>query len=63
MAASGFFLGTGPVVCAMFFGLLTGGGYGAAMLLGKKLEKKTTLHLARSWHLAWHWQYFSEIRS
>ena len=36
MAASGFFLGTGPVVCAMFFGLLTGGGYGAAMLLGKK---------------------------
>ncbi len=40
MAASGFFLGTGPVVCAMFFGLLTGGGYGAAMLLGKKLEKK-----------------------
>ena len=40
MAAPGFFLGTGPVVCAMFFGLLTGGGYGAAMLLGKKLEKK-----------------------
>lgn len=40
MAVSGFFLGTAPIVCAMFFGLLTGGGYGAIMLKNKKLGKK-----------------------
>ena len=40
MAVSGAFLGTGPVVCAMFFGLLTGGAYGAFMLKSKKLGKK-----------------------
>ena len=40
MAVSGAFLGTGSVVCAMFFGLLTGGAYGAFMLKSKKLGKK-----------------------
>ena len=40
MAASALLRGTGPAVCAMYNALLTGGGYGAAMLLGKKLEKK-----------------------
>ena len=39
MAVSGAFLGTGSVVCAMFFGLLTGGAYGAFMLKSKKLGK------------------------
>ena len=38
MAASGFFLGTAGIVCAMFFGLLTGGGYGAVMLAKKRLK-------------------------
>lgn len=40
MAVSGWFLGTAPVVCAMFFGILTGGGYGAVMLATKKLGGK-----------------------
>ena len=40
MAVSGAFLGTGPVVCAMFFGLLTGGAYGAFMLKSKEIRKK-----------------------
>lgn len=40
MAVSGWFLGTAPVVCAMFFGILTGGGYGAVMLMTKKLGGK-----------------------
>ena len=40
MAVSGFFLGVGPIVCAMFIGLLTGGGYGAFMLISGKLRKK-----------------------
>jgi len=39
MAASGMFLGVGATVCAMFIGLLTGGGYGAFMLLSGKLKK------------------------
>ena len=38
MAASGFFLGRAGIVCAMFFGLLTGGGYGAVMLAKKRLK-------------------------
>ena len=38
MAVSGFFLGLSPIICAMFFGLLTGGGYAAVMLAGKKLK-------------------------
>lgn len=40
MFVSGLFLGTGPIVCAMFLGLLTGGAYGAYMLGRKKLDKK-----------------------
>lgn len=39
MAVSGLFLGVGATVCAMFIGLLTGGGYGAFMLLSGKLKK------------------------
>ena len=38
MAVSGFFLGTAGIVCAMFFGLLTGGGYGAVMLGNGRLK-------------------------
>ncbi len=40
MAVSGAFLGAGPVICAMFLGLLSGGGYGAFMLKCKKLGRK-----------------------
>lgn len=40
MAASGLLLGTASIVCAMFIGIVTGGGYAAVMLAGKKLEKK-----------------------
>ena len=40
MAASGLLLGTAATVCAMFFGLLTGGAYGAWMLKSGKLDKK-----------------------
>ena len=40
MAVSGFFLGTAPVICAMFFGLLTGGGYALFMLKRGKLGRK-----------------------
>lgn len=40
MFVSGLFLGTGPIVCAMFIGLLTGGAYGAWMLVRKKLDRK-----------------------
>lgn len=40
MFASGFLLGTGPIVCSMFLGLLTGGAYGAFMLARKKLDRK-----------------------
>lgn len=40
MAASGLFLGTASIVCAMFFGLLTGGLYGAVMLKTGKLGRK-----------------------
>ena len=40
MAASGLFLGTASIVCAMFFGLLTGGAYGSIMLKSGKLERK-----------------------
>ena len=39
MAASGFFLGMEAIVCAMFFGLLGGGGYAAYMLAAKKLKR------------------------
>lgn len=40
MAVSGLFLGAASTVCAMFIGIVTGGGYAALMLAGKKLEKK-----------------------
>ena len=40
MAVSGLFLGTASIVCAMFFGLLTGGAYGAVMLKSGKLGRK-----------------------
>lgn len=40
MAASGLFLGTASIVCAMFFGLLTGGAYGSIMLKSGKLGRK-----------------------
>ena len=40
MAVSGLMLGVAPIVCAMFLGLLTGGGYGIVMLKRKKLGKK-----------------------
>lgn len=40
MAVSGLLLGTAPTICAMFLAILTGGTYGAVMLIGKKLEKK-----------------------
>ena len=40
MAVSGLLLGTASTVCAMFIGIVTGGGYAAVMLAGKKLEKK-----------------------
>lgn len=40
MAVSGAFLGIGAVICAMFFGLLTGGAYGTWMLKTKKLGRK-----------------------
>ena len=40
MAVSGLFLGVGATVCAMFIGLLTGGGYGVFMLLSGKLKKE-----------------------
>ena len=40
MAVCGLFLGTAPVVCAMFFGILTGGFYAAVMLKSGKLGKK-----------------------
>lgn len=40
MAASGLFLGTASIVCAMFFGLLTGGAYGVVMLKSGKLGRK-----------------------
>ena len=40
MAVSGFLLGTSSIVCAMFFGLITGGGYAAIMLGTGKLGKK-----------------------
>ncbi len=40
MAVSGFFLGTSSIVCAMFFGLLTGGGYAAVMLKSGRLGRK-----------------------
>ena len=39
MAASGLFLGMDAIVCAMFFGLLSGGGYAAFMLATKRLKK------------------------
>ena len=39
MAASGLFLGMDAIVCAMFFGLLSGGGYAAFMLAAKRLKK------------------------
>lgn len=40
MAVSGLFLGLAPEVCAMFFGLVTGGLYGIVMLKSGKLGKK-----------------------
>ena len=40
MATSGLFLGTASIVCAMFFGLLTGGAYGSIMLKSGKLGRK-----------------------
>ena len=40
MAVSGLFLGAAPTVCAMVIGLVTGGGYGAYMLISKKLDRK-----------------------
>ena len=39
MAASGLFLGMDAIVCAMFFSLLSGGGYAAFMLATKQLKK------------------------
>ncbi len=39
MAAAGLFLGTDANVCAMFFGLLSGGAYAAFMLVTKKLKR------------------------
>lgn len=63
MAVSGAFLGTGPVVCAMFFGLLTGGAYGAFMLKSKKLGKKMYLHSDHFLHSDWRWRHYMEIRS
>lgn len=40
MAVSGWFLGCAPVICAMFFGILTGGTYAGVMLATKKLGGK-----------------------
>lgn len=40
MAVSGFLLGIPSVICAMFFGLVTGGGYAAIMLKTGKLGRK-----------------------
>lgn len=40
MAVSGFLLGWRAVVCAMFLGLVTAGGYCVVMLLRKKVERK-----------------------
>ncbi len=40
MAVSGWLLGTRSIVCAMFFGLMTGGLYGAWMLKTGKLGRK-----------------------
>lgn len=62
MAVSGAFLGTGPVVCAMFFGLLTGGAYGAFMLKSKKLGKKMYLHSDHFLHSDWRWRHYMETR-
>ena len=56
MAVSGAFLGTGSVVCAMFFGLLTGGAYGAFML-------KMYLHSDHFLHSDWRLRHYMEIRS
>lgn len=39
MAASGALLGTRAIVCAMFFGLISGGVYALYMLVTKKLQK------------------------
>lgn len=40
MAVCGLFLGTAPIVCSMFFGIVTGGLYAAVMLKSGKLGKK-----------------------
>lgn len=40
MAVSGFLLGVKAIVIAMFIALIIGGGYGAYMLLTKKLDRK-----------------------
>lgn len=40
MAVCGLFLGTAPVVCAAFLGIVTGGIYAAVMLASGKLGKK-----------------------
>ena len=40
VAVSGFLLGTKSIVCAMFFGLVTGGLYGAWMLKTGRLGRK-----------------------
>ena len=45
MAASGFFRGMDATVCAMVFGLLTGGVYAAFMLATKRLKKKDSFAL------------------
>ena len=50
MAVSGWFLGCAPVICAMFFGILTGGTYAGVMLATKKLGGKD--HFAFSPFLA-----------
>ena len=40
MAVTGLFWGAAPTVCALFIGLVTGGGYGAYMRIRKKLDRK-----------------------
>ena len=40
MAVCGLFLGTAPVVCAAFLGIVSGGIYAAVMLASGKLGKK-----------------------
>lgn len=63
MAVSGAFLGTGSVVCAMFFGLLTGGAYGAFMLKSKKLGKKDVFAFGPFLAFGLRLRHYMEIRS